>query len=211
MDLKVDNYQQKYMIFVAMLGFCMPIQGSFQRDIPVGWGVAAAVGLVGSVAGAYTLAAAKMRLKKIRAELAKKPRRVKLQVDEENAHNRVFAGSALLTLAGLLTLLSAYKVKVANTGLHQEQKGASTEPARMPDVPLKPGAPGYKETRSGYDSKGHLLSQWLPLDSQPAASIGSVSKTEHIYFNWQSGLWCYAQTGKPLPDDEQKRRAETSQ
>ncbi len=205
MFLCVRSYYSFLTSIMALYSFCMPMQVSAQRNIPVGWSIAATAGVIGGVVGVYKLAAAKVRLKKIRAELAKKPRSVKLQVDEENAYQGVLVGSTVLTLAGILALVSAYKVRAAVS----ESGAAGGSTADLPVVKPKPGGPDYKETREGYDSQGNLIPGWaLPQSSSSNSSNNLAKRSNDIYYNFSTGLWYSSDTHKPLPDDQQKRSAE---
>jgi hypothetical protein len=132
--------------------------------------------LIVSGVGLYKLVSSQHRRKKIRAELAKKPRNVRLQMKEEDAAQGVLVGTAVLSLAGLLTAISAYKIGMA----------ARKPPAVIPVV--EGGSQPKKETREGYDSKGHPIPGW-EQPAGPAAHAPSLKPRPAglpPYFGWDS-------------------------
>ncbi|MEI7580500.1 MAG: hypothetical protein WCJ17_01750 [bacterium] len=134
------------------------IQGSAERNMPIGWGAVTAVGLVGSAVAAYKLAKSKNTLKKVRAALKKNLRSMRLQMDEEDAEHSISVSALVLTIAGLVSLLGGYKVGAAV--LSQQQVASAPSASQSAAAPeLRPGDRGYREMRPGFNSKGERIWQ----------------------------------------------------
>jgi hypothetical protein len=170
-----------------------PAQSALSDRVPIGWSAGGALGLIVSGVGLYKLVSSQQRRKKIRAELAKKPRNVRLQMKEEDAAQGVLVGTAVLSLAGLLTAISAYKIGMA----------ARKPPAVIPAVSAVGGGSESKgETREGYDSKGNLLPGW-GLPNESAAQAPPLTPRPPglpPYFGWDfnKGLAWYAGARGPV-------------
>ena len=153
------------------------IQSSTERNIPIGWGVVTAVGLMASAVAVYKLTKSKNTLKKVRAALKKNLRSMRLQIDEEAAEHGISVSTLVLTVAGLVSLLGGYKVGAAV--LSQQQVASAPSASRPATAPeLRPGDPGYRETRPGFNSKGEYIWPADPAAPRPASEPRRFKATE---------------------------------
>jgi hypothetical protein len=140
------------------------IQGSAERNMPIGWGAMTAVGLMGSAVAVYKLAKSKNTLKKVRAALKKNQRSMRLQIDEEDAEHSLSISTTALVIAGIVSLLGGYKIAAAI--LSQKQVGSAPSASRPAAAPeLRPRDPGYREMRPGFNSKGECI--WQSDSAEP--------------------------------------------
>jgi hypothetical protein len=156
---------------------------SEKTSVPWGWTAGAGIGALLSAAGLYTAIAAKNKLKKIRIQRTYKPRNIVLRDQQDTAEKRVFWGSSLATLAGILTAVSAYKVGM----IMRKQPG--TVPAVSSPLPaVGGGSQPKKETREGYDSKGNLLPGWGQPNESAAQAPSLKPRPADLppHFGWDS-------------------------
>ncbi len=153
------------------------IQGSAERNMPIGWGAMTAVGLMGSAVAVYKLAKSKNTLKKVRAALKKNQRSMRLQIDEEDAEHSLSISTTALVIAGVVSLLGGYKIAAAI--LSQKQVGSAPSASRPAAAPeLRPGDPGYREMRPGFNSKGERIWQSDSAEPRPASEPRRFKATE---------------------------------
>lgn len=153
------------------------IQGSAERNMPIGWGAMTAVGLMGSAVAVYKLAKSKNTLKKVRAALKKNQRSMRLQIDEEDAEHSLSISTTALVIAGVVSLLGGYKIAAAI--LSQQQVASAPSASRSAAAPeLRPGDPGYREMRPGFNSKGELIWQSDSAEPRPASEPRRFKATE---------------------------------